>query len=114
MKTLEFKLTLTLAQQQTIDLWLDQLRWIWNEGLSLLEEDQQRKWREKNPVESDAIRYSIKTNNYYPDLNYAEEDTENYFKVQKSKNQLSSHFKHSLYVQHHEQRSQSGNFARQD
>lgn len=50
MKTLEFKLTLTLAQQQTIDLWLDQLRWVWNEGLSLLEEDQQRKWREKNPV----------------------------------------------------------------
>ncbi len=53
MKTLEFKLTLTLAQQQTIDLWLDQLRWIWNESLSLLEEDQQRKWREKNPVEGD-------------------------------------------------------------
>jgi putative transposase len=54
MKTLEFKLTLTLAQQQIIDLWLDQLKWIWNESLSLLEEDQQRKWREKNPVESDV------------------------------------------------------------
>jgi putative transposase len=53
MKTLEFKLTLTLAQQQTIDLWLDSLRWIWNEGLSLLEESQQRKWRERNPIESD-------------------------------------------------------------
>jgi hypothetical protein len=54
MKTLEFKLTLTLAQQQIIDLWLDQLKWIWNESLSLLEEDQQRKWREKNPVEGDV------------------------------------------------------------
>jgi hypothetical protein len=54
MKTLEFKLTLTLAQQQIIDLWLDQLKWIWNESLSLLEEDQQRKWREKNPVEADV------------------------------------------------------------
>jgi len=53
MKTLEFKLTLTLAQQQTIDLWLDQMRWIWNEGLALLEEDQQRRWREKNPLEED-------------------------------------------------------------
>lgn len=54
MKTLEFKLKLTLVQEQTIDLWLDSLRWIWNESLGLLEEDQQRKWREKNPVEDDV------------------------------------------------------------
>ncbi|NEQ23791.1 MAG: transposase [Microcoleus sp. SIO2G3] len=48
MKTLEFKLSATLAQSQTIDLWLEQLKWVWNRGLSLLEEDQQRRWRTKH------------------------------------------------------------------
>lgn len=47
MKTLEFKLDLNKRQQETIDKWLDELRWVWNEGLSLLEEEQQRYWREK-------------------------------------------------------------------
>lgn len=48
MKTLEFKLQTTVAQSQTIDLWLEQLKWVWNRGLSLLEEDQQRRWRAKH------------------------------------------------------------------
>ncbi|MBL1176872.1 type V CRISPR-associated protein C2c8 [Pantanalinema sp. GBBB05] len=48
MKTLEFKLYLSKSQQTTIDRWLIDLKWIWNAGLSLLEEDQQRRWRTKN------------------------------------------------------------------
>jgi len=35
LKTLEFKIYPTKAQAQTIDLWLDNLRWVWNTGLSL-------------------------------------------------------------------------------
>lgn len=35
MRTLEFKTYPTAAQAQTIDLWLDDLRWVWNKGLSL-------------------------------------------------------------------------------
>ncbi|MBL1176862.1 RNA-guided endonuclease TnpB family protein [Pantanalinema sp. GBBB05] len=51
MKTLEFKLYLSKQQQATIDRWLVDLKWIWNAGLSLLEEDQQRRWRNKNGVD---------------------------------------------------------------
>ncbi len=47
MKTIEFKLNLTLDQQKTVDNWLAVLKPIWNYGLSLYEEKQQRKWREK-------------------------------------------------------------------
>lgn len=47
MKTLEFKLRPNKTQQQLIDTWLDELRWVWNRGLSLLEEEQQRRWRKK-------------------------------------------------------------------
>lgn len=47
MKTLEFKIYPTAAQSQTIDLWLEQLKWIWNRGLELRLEAQQRRWREK-------------------------------------------------------------------
>ena len=36
MKTIEFKLQLNKTQQAIIDSWLDSLRWVWNEGLSLL------------------------------------------------------------------------------
>ena len=46
-KIVEFKLTLTPDQEAQIDCWLDALRILWNEGLSLLEEDQQRRWRAK-------------------------------------------------------------------
>jgi putative transposase len=58
MKTLEFKLNPTQAQAQTIELWCDQLRWVWNEGLSLLEEDQQRQWRKKAAIEDDFEQVS--------------------------------------------------------
>ncbi|MHC5897205.1 type V CRISPR-associated protein C2c8 [Nostoc sp.] len=47
MKTLEFKLYPTQVQSQTIDLWLEQLKWIWNRGLEIRLEAQQRRWREK-------------------------------------------------------------------
>ncbi|MFN6474077.1 MAG: RNA-guided endonuclease TnpB family protein [Nostoc sp. SerVER01] len=47
MKTLEFKIYPTLAQAQTIDLWLEKLKWLWNRGLELRLEAQQRRWREK-------------------------------------------------------------------
>ncbi|MFN6475309.1 RNA-guided endonuclease TnpB family protein [Nostoc sp. DedQUE07] len=47
MKTLEFKIYPTAAQSQTIDLWLEQLKWVWNKGLELRLEAQQRRWREK-------------------------------------------------------------------
>ena len=45
MKTLEFKLAINQAQQASIDQWLARLAWVWNAGLKLLEEDQQRYWR---------------------------------------------------------------------
>lgn len=48
MKTLEFKLKLNQSQQSLVDRWLDDLRWVWNQGLSLLEESQQRKWEKKH------------------------------------------------------------------
>lgn len=47
MKTLEFKIYPAIAQTQTIDLWLEQLKWVWNRGLELRLEAQQRRWREK-------------------------------------------------------------------
>jgi putative transposase len=47
MKTIEFKLDLTQKQAATIDQWLSALKPIWNYGLSLYEERQQRKWRDK-------------------------------------------------------------------
>jgi putative transposase len=43
----EFRLYPTTEQAAKIDLWLTQLKWVWNTGLSLLEEDQQRYWRVK-------------------------------------------------------------------
>lgn len=45
--TLELKIYPTVAQAQTIDLWLEQLKWVWNRGLELRLEAQQRRWREK-------------------------------------------------------------------
>lgn len=48
MKTLEFKLLLTTKQETVLTDWLDYLPRLWNRALSLLEEDQQRRWREKN------------------------------------------------------------------
>ncbi|HEY9649372.1 MAG TPA: helix-turn-helix domain-containing protein [Coleofasciculaceae cyanobacterium] len=47
MKTLEFKLKLHNQQQADINQWLDGLRFVCNRGLSLLEETQQRRCREK-------------------------------------------------------------------
>ncbi|MBD1882141.1 type V CRISPR-associated protein C2c8 [Coleofasciculus sp. FACHB-T130] len=47
MKTLEFKIYPTVAQSQTIDLWLEQLKWVWNRGLEIRLEAQQRRWRKK-------------------------------------------------------------------
>ena len=47
MKTLEFKLSPTVVQSQTIDLWLEQLKWVWNRGLEIRLEAQQRRWRDK-------------------------------------------------------------------
>lgn len=38
MKTVEFKLNLNQSQQVRIDTWLKSLRWVWNKGLSLLED----------------------------------------------------------------------------
>lgn len=49
MKTLEFKLNVNSTQASLIDVWGDQLRSVWNSGLQLLEESQQRRWREKHP-----------------------------------------------------------------
>lgn len=46
-KITEFRLYPTTEQAAKIDLWLAQLKWVWNNGLSLLEEDQQRFWRVK-------------------------------------------------------------------
>ncbi|GFE71811.1 type V CRISPR-associated protein C2c8 [Chroococcus sp. FPU101] len=45
-KTIEFKLDLTKAQQQIVDSWLNSMRWVWNEGLSLLLEHQSLKYYE--------------------------------------------------------------------
>lgn len=39
MKTLEFKLDLNQAERRTIEQWLSVLRWVWNEGLGLLIEN---------------------------------------------------------------------------
>lgn len=38
MKTLEFKLTLNLDQQSTLDRWLSAQQWVWNQGLEMLKE----------------------------------------------------------------------------
>jgi len=38
MKTIEFKLSLNQAQQTKVEDWLDVQRWVWNQGLRLLEE----------------------------------------------------------------------------
>lgn len=46
-KITEFRLYPTTEQAAKIDLWLTQLKWVWNTGLSLLEESQQRDWRTK-------------------------------------------------------------------
>ena len=47
MKTLEFKLSLTTAQKQTIDQWLEKIKWVWNTGLSLKLAGVQKKFRDK-------------------------------------------------------------------
>ena len=47
MKTREFKLYLTKAKSQTIDLWLENLKWVWNKGLSLKLAGRQKYYREK-------------------------------------------------------------------
>ena len=50
MKTAEFKLRLDSNQKSLIDSWLESLRWVWNEGLSLLLEYHHHKyyqWLEK-------------------------------------------------------------------
>lgn len=47
-KTIEFKLYPNQAQSQTLDQWLDMLKWVWNRGLSLRFESQQRRWRAKH------------------------------------------------------------------
>jgi putative transposase len=52
-KTLEFKLYPNQQQTQLINHWLDQGRHIWNKGLEILEEIQQRKWREKSGLNPD-------------------------------------------------------------
>lgn len=47
MKTLEFKLYPTVAQSQTIDKWLDALKWVWNKGLSLKFAARQKYYRDE-------------------------------------------------------------------
>jgi len=47
MKTFEFKLDPTVAQVQTINQWLDKLKWVWNTGLSLKLAGRQKYYREK-------------------------------------------------------------------
>lgn len=37
MRTIEFKLSLNQSQQAKVDNWLNVMRWVWNEGLRLLE-----------------------------------------------------------------------------
>ena len=65
MKTLEFKLHPSTSQSQIIDLWLRQLKWVWNRGLSLLEEDQQRRWRQKhNHLLPDSLKLKWKNNHF--------------------------------------------------
>ncbi len=65
MKTLEFKLHPSTSQSQIIDLWLRQLKWVWNRGLSLLEEHQQRRWRQKhNHSLPDSLRLKWKNNHF--------------------------------------------------
>ena len=44
MKTAEFKLNLDSKQTSLIDSWLESLRWVWNEGLSLLLEYHHHKY----------------------------------------------------------------------
>jgi putative transposase len=56
MKTVQFKLKLNHSQQSIIDSWLESLRWVWNEGLSLLLEchhHQYYAWLEKKTGSSD-------------------------------------------------------------
>lgn len=38
MKTVEFKLSLNQSQQAKVNDWLNVQRWVWNQGLQLLEE----------------------------------------------------------------------------
>lgn len=45
MKTIEFKIYPTLAQSQTIDKWLQDIKWVWNKGLSLKLADRQKYYR---------------------------------------------------------------------
>ena len=46
-KITEFRIYPTNEQATKIDLWLTQLKWVWNTGLSLLEESKQQLWRTK-------------------------------------------------------------------
>ena len=67
MKTAQFKLNLDSKQISLIDSWLESLRWVWNEGLSLLLEYHHHKyydWIEKKGVTDDYrrsyLRFSVK------------------------------------------------------
>ena len=67
MKTVEFKLKLNNFQQLVIDSWLESLRWVWNEGLSLLLEYHHHRyydWLEKQISDRDYrkchLRFSKK------------------------------------------------------
>lgn len=57
MKTIEFKIYPTLAQSQTIDQWLDKLKWVWNTGLSLKLAGRQKYYHENitTPVPSGLV-----------------------------------------------------------
>jgi len=50
-KTLEFKLYLNNSQANTLTVWMDKGRKIWNAGLAVLEELQQQKFRKKSDVD---------------------------------------------------------------
>lgn len=72
MKTLEFKLNLNKTQEALANKWLDDLRWVWNKGLSLLEEEQQRYWRangckasEYPPIDDGNVTWKIEANPIY-------------------------------------------------
>ena len=45
MKTIEFKIYPTIVQSQTIDKWLQDIKWVWNKGLSLKFADRQKYYR---------------------------------------------------------------------
>ncbi|MGK7899401.1 MAG: type V CRISPR-associated protein C2c8 [Xenococcus sp. (in: cyanobacteria)] len=63
MKTVEFKLKLNNSQQTIIDSWLESMRWVWNEGLSLLLEYHHHKyydWLDKKIEDHDYRRCHLR------------------------------------------------------